>query len=167
MDGITIYQMPLPERILGILSMAVLLPIPILGLAVPLYKDAKGLLMMLLLLIGVVAYCVLMCLNIFMTYIRLDAQNGKLVIREVAGIRKEEIPLQYIIGLQVSDGIQRKESFTIDIHYTGYVKRISSWSAPTNGRLVLFDGYKRQTKRLQAFVEACNAYLIANPSHKN
>lgn len=156
-NKIIVYQMPLFERIMGIFSMVVLTSIPILGLIIPLYESKKELIVVLVLLIAMILYCFFMYFNIFMTYICLDVKNKKLVIRESPGFKKEELYLDNIIDIKVSDGIDYKELFTIDIHCNGYTKKIISWS--TEPRLTLFNTYKRQIKRLKNFTEKCNQVL--------
>ena len=100
-----------------------------------------------------------MFFNVFKTYICLDIKSNKLIIRETPGFKKEELFLENIISIEVSDGAYTKEFFTIDINMPGYTKKISSWSVPPKSRISMFGGYKRQTKRLKNFCERCNEYL--------
>lgn len=158
-NKITIYQMPLLERVLGLFSVMVLLPLPILGLSIPLYSNSNELLLVIILLISMIIYSIFMYLNIFKTYICLDVQNQKLIIRESPGFKKEELYTDNIIDIKVSDGIKYKELFTIDINYGSYTKKINSWSAHPTCRLAMFGVYRRQTKRLEIFAKLCNEYL--------
>ena len=100
-----------------------------------------------------------MFFNVFKTYICLDIKSNKLIIRETPGFKKEEMFLENIFSIEVSDGAYTKEFFTIDINMPGYTKKISSWSVPPKSRISMFGGYKRQTKRLKKFCERCNEYL--------
>lgn len=152
---ITIYQMTLLDRILGICSSVLLTVIPIVCLIIKVKKIAG----MIVLLIIMIAYCIFMFFNIFKTYIRLDIKNNKLIIRETPGLKKEELFLDNILSIDVSDGIYTKEFFTIDINMPGYTKKINSWSVPPKSRISMFGGYKKQTKRLKKFCEECNKYL--------
>ena len=100
-----------------------------------------------------------MFLNVFKTYILLDTKNNKLIIRETPGLKKEELLLENIISIEISDGAYTKEFFTININMLGYTKKISSWSVPPKSRISFFGGYKKQTKRLKKFCEECNKHL--------
>ena len=100
-NKITIYQMPLLERLLGLFSVVVLAPLPILGLLIPLYDNSKELLLVIILLISMIIYCVFMYFNIFKTYICLDVQNQKLIIRESPGLKKEELYINNIINIKI------------------------------------------------------------------
>lgn len=151
---IVIYQMTLLDRILGIWSGILLTSIPIIGLILE-FKQVG----MILLLLVMIVYCVFMFFNVFKTYICLDIKNNKLIIRETPGLKKEELPLQNILSIEVCDGIYTKKFFTIDINMPGYTKKIDSWSDPLMSRISVFGGYKRQTNRLKKFCEKCNRYL--------
>ena len=152
---IIIYQMTLMDRILGVWSGILLTTIPIICLILG-FEQVFG---MIILLLVMVVYCVFMFLNVFKTYILLDTKNNKLIIRETPGLKKEELFLENILSIKVSDGIYNREFFTIDINMVGYTKKISSWSVPPKSRISMFGGYKRQTKRLRKFCEECNKYL--------
>ena len=154
-NKLIIYQMTLLDRILGIGSAVLLTGIPIICLIL----DFEYKLGMIILLLVMIVYCVFMYFNIFKTYIYLDAINSKLIIREVPGLKKEELFLDNIISITVSDGIHTKECFTIDINMHGYTRKIYSWSIPPSARIAMFGGYKRQTRRLKKFCETCNEYL--------
>jgi len=139
--------------------MIALIPIPILGLAFQLYENEKVLILIIVILIAMIIYGIFMIFNVFLTYICLDIKNGKLIIRESPGIKKEEINLDNVIDIKVSNGIKYKELFTIDIYCISYTKKIISWSFHPSCRLAFFSVYKRQTKRLNDFADKCNKYL--------
>ena len=82
-------------------------------------------------------------------YICLNTNNKKIIIREFPGIRKQELSLDKLKELKISDGKQYKNLFTIDINYIGYSKKISSWSTHPSCMLAIFNVYGRQTKRLK------------------
>lgn len=152
---ITIYQMPVFERIIGILSSIILTTIPVVALATGIEKKAG----MIVLLMCMVVYCIFMYLNVFKTYICLDIENKKLIIREEPGIKKEELFLDNIVEIAICDGEKYKDLFTINIRCAGYTKKVISWSAHPTCRLAMFGVYKRQTKRLKKFAMECNQYL--------
>ncbi|MBQ7761532.1 MAG: hypothetical protein IJ400_05705 [Clostridia bacterium] len=154
---IIIYQMPILERILGIFSALFLTAIPIVGLI--LGFERKGAMIILLLLM--ISYCVFMYFTIFKTYICLDVESNKLIVRESFGFKKEELSLDSLISITVSDGMQVKKLFTIDINFRNSTKKIISWSAHPTCRLAMFRVYERQTKRLKSFSDKCNEYLNA------
>ena len=152
---IVIYQMTLMDRILGVWSGILLTTIPIICLILGFEQVFE----MIILLLVMIVYCVFMFLNVFKTYILLDTKNNKLIIRETPGLKKEELFLENIISIEISDGAYTKEFFTININMLGYTKKISSWSVPPKSRISMFGGYKKQTKRLKKFCERCNEYL--------
>lgn len=119
---IIIYQMTLMDRILGIWSGVLFTLIPIICLILG-FEQVMG---MIILLLVMIVYCVYMFFNIFKTYICLDIKNNKLIIRETPGFKQEELFLENILSINVSDGVYTKEFFTIDIQMPGYTKRISS-----------------------------------------
>lgn len=152
---IIIYQMTMIDRILGVWSCIFLTIIPIIHLIM----EFEQVIEMIILLLVMIVCCVFMFFDVFKTYICLDIKSNKLIIRETPGFKKEELFLENIISIQVSDGTYTKESFTIDINMLGYTKKISSWSMSLESRISMFGGYKRQTKRLKKFCEKCNEYL--------
>lgn len=151
--------MPLFERILAVFSAIVLSAIPIIGLLLG-FERRGG---MIILLLAMFAYDVYIFFISFKTYICLDIEKNKLIIREDFGIKKEELFLDGIIDIKVSDGITIKTLFTIDINYGIYTKKIISWSAHPTCRLAMFGVYKRQTNRLKKFTNMCNNYLRNKP----
>lgn len=154
-NKIIIYQMTLLDRILGIWSVILLIGLPVVCLILGFeYK-----LEMILFLLVMIVYSIFMYFNIFKTYICLDIKNNKLIIRENPGLKKEELFLDSIHDIKISDGIYNKEFFTIDINMQGYTRKIDSWSTPPSSRIAMFAGHKRQTKRLKKFVLKCNTYL--------
>lgn len=152
---IIIYQMTMMDRILGICSGILFTTIPIICLILGFEKVIE----MIIMLLVMIVYCFFMFFNIFKTYICLDIKNNKLMIRETPGFKKEELFLENITSIKVSDGSYAKEFFTIDIIMLGYTKKIRSWSVPPKSRISMFGGYKRQAKRLKKFCEKCNEYL--------
>ena len=152
---IRIYQMPVLERILGIFSAIVLTAIPISGLILG-FERIGG---MVILLLAMIVYDVFVFWISFKTYICLDLKENKLIIREDFGIKKEELFLDSITNIEVSDGTNVKTLFTIDIHYGSHTKKIISWSAHPTCRLAMFRVYKRQTERLKRYIAKVNTYL--------
>lgn len=147
--------MTLMDRILGVWSGIMFTTLPIICLILGFDRVLE----MIILLLVMIVYCIFMFLNVFKTYIFLDIKNNKLVIRETPGLKKEELCLENILSIGVSDGTYTREFFTIDINMLGYTKKISSWSVPPQSRISMFGGYKRQTKRLKKFCKECNKYL--------
>ena len=86
-------------------------------------------------------------------------KNKKIIIREFPGIKKQELPLDNLIEIKVSDGKKYNDLFTIDINYLGYSIKIDSWSIHPSCRLAMFNRYERQTKRLKKFALKCNKYF--------
>ena len=158
MKRIIIYQMPLFERIMAVFSAIVLSAIPIIGLVLG-FEKIGG---MIILLFAMIAYSVFIFFISFKTYICLDVKENKLIIREDFGIKKEELFLDGIIDMKVSEGTTVKTLFTIDINYGNYTKKITSWSVHPTCRLAMFSVYKRQTKRLKKFTDKCNEFLRTN-----
>lgn len=155
---IIIYQMPLFERIMAVFSAIVLSAIPIIGLILG-FERIGG---MIILLLAMIVYNVFIFFISFKTYICLDVKEKKLIIRENVGLKKEELFLDGITDMKVSEGTTVKTLFTIDINYENYTKKIISWSAHPTCRLAMFSVYKRQTKRLKKFTNKCNEYLKTN-----
>ena len=58
LNKIIIYQMPLFERIMVVLSALVLTALPILGLTLPLYENKKELMLCIVILFVAILYCV-------------------------------------------------------------------------------------------------------------
>lgn len=160
-NKIIIYQMTLLDRILGLWSAILFTILPIVGLIL----GIEPVVVVIVFLLLAVFYWVLMFFGVFKTYICLDIKNNKLIIRESPGFKKEELFLENIISIEVSDGVYTKEFFTIDINMPGYTKRINSWSIPPSSKTSMFGGYKIQTKRLKKFCEKCNQYLY-NKKHQ-
>lgn len=154
-NKIIIFQMTLMDRILGVWSGILFIALPIIGLIL----GFEPVIEMIILLLVMIAYCVFMFYSVFKTYICLDIKNNKLVIREMPGFKKEELSLENVISIVVSDGVYTKNFFTIDIKTPRYTKKISSWSTPPESRISMFGGYKRQTKRLKKFCTQCDKYL--------
>ena len=158
LSKIIIFQCPTLERILLILSATLWSAIPITYISLHLYQNKEELLKALAILIVMLIYCVFAYFCVFKTYICLNIADNKLIIRENFGFKKTELCLDKFSDIRISDGIQYKELFTIDIKYDGHTQKIVSWSAqPTC--LAMFSVYKRQTKRLNEFSSKCNEYL--------
>ena len=158
-NRIIVYQMPLFERILGMLSAIALVVIPLAYLFIPLYENAKEFTLGIVILVTMIAYCVFMYLCIFKTYICFDLGSNKLVIKEFLQTKKE-ISLTDIAHLTVSYDPKSKDVFSLDINCIGYTLKIFSWSTHPSCRLAMFRVYERQTKRLKRFVDECNQYLV-------
>lgn len=152
---VIIYQMPLFERIMGIFSAIGLTLIPIVCLFIGVEKIFE----MVILLLVMLMYSVFMFFCAFKTYICLDVDNKKIIIREFPGIKKQELPLDNLKEIKISDDTQYKNLFTLDINYVGYSKKINSWSTHPSCRLAMFNVYGRQTKRLKKFILKCEKYL--------
>lgn len=156
LDKIIIYQMTLLDKLAGVFSALLLVAFSIECLILD-FEYKLG--MTILLLLFMIVYCVFIYFDIFKTYVCLDIPNNKLIIREMPGVKKEEIFLDNIISLTVSDGIYAKECFTFDVNMHGYTKKIDSWSVPPSSKISIFSGRKGQRKRLEKFCEECNQYL--------
>ena len=154
-NRIIIYQMTLLDRVVGMWSALMFTALPIVGLLLG-FENKIGII---ILLFAMVVYCIFMWFSVFKTYICLDVKNSKLIIRETPGLKKEELSLDAVTDIKISDGVNTKKLFTIDINMGGYVKQIKSWSTPPDSRISMFGGYKRQTKRLEKFCIKCNEYL--------
>ena len=91
----------------------------------------------------------------------LDFNQHVLIIKEFTQIKDEKLDLDCIIEFQLVDGRSDKfkEEFTINIICKGFTKSISSWSIGIGDRLVLFNNYNRQKKRLLKFIKECNEAL--------
>lgn len=152
---IIIYQMTIMDRILAVLSCILFIFLPIFGLI----SGFEQVIEMIIFLLAMIAYSVYIFFCVFKTYICFDIKKNKLIIRESPGFKKEELVLEYILSIGVSDVTYLKKEFTIDINMPGYTKRINSWSGPSPFNISLFGSYKSQTKRLKKFCEKCNEYL--------
>lgn len=152
---ITIYQMPLFERIMGLFSAIVLTSIPLICI----FIGVEKIFAIVILLLVMLMYSIFIFFCAFKTYICLDVNNKKIIIREFPGIKKQELPLDNLKELKISDGTQYKNLFTIDINYIGYSKKINSWSTHPSCRLAIFNVYGRQTKRLKKFILKCEKYF--------
>lgn len=152
---IKIYQMPLIERILAVFSAVVLTSIPILSLFLG-FEQKLG---MIILFLCMILYCIFIFMIVFKTYIFLDIDNQKIIIRENPGNKKKELPLNNLIDISVVNDPKNNRLFTINFNYTGYVHKIISWSAHPSCRLVMFNVYGRQTRRLKKFIFKCNLYF--------
>lgn len=152
--------MPIMDRIGMIFSGLLLTIIPIVCLSVPLYKNDKELIMILLFLFAMLLYCVFVYYSVFKIYICLDIIHNTIVIREFPGCKKDELSMHGLIDLKVSDGtpLKNKCLFTLDINFDGYTKYITSWSVGP-GSLPFLGSYRAQRKRLEKFCEQCNKYL--------
>ncbi len=152
---IIIYQMPMLERIMALISAIVLISIPVICLFIGVEKIFAIVILLLVMLL----YSIFMFFCAFKTYICLNTNNKKIIIREFPGIRKQELSFDKLKELKISDGKQYKNLFTIDINYIGYSKKINSWSTHPSCRLAIFNVYGRQTKRLKKFILKCEKYL--------
>jgi len=152
---IIIYQMPLFERIIGLFSAIVLTSIPVICLFIGVEKTFT----MVILLLVMLMYSFFVFFCAFKIYICLDWNNKKIIIREFPGIKKQELPLDNLKEIKISEGIQYKNFFTIDINCVGYSKKINSWSTHPSCRLAIFNVYGRQTKRLKKFILKCQTFL--------
>jgi hypothetical protein len=133
--------------------------VPITYISLHLYQNEEELLKAFIILIAMLIYCVFAYFCVFKAYICLNVADNKLIIREDFGFKKTELCLDKFSDIKISDGIQCKELFTIDIKYDGHTQKIVSWSASPTCYLAMFSLYKRQTQRLKKFCEECNQYL--------
>ena len=154
-NKVIIYQMPLFERIIVMLSAIGLTSIPLICIFIGVEKIFS----MVILLLAMIVYSVYMFFCAFKTYICLDVYNQKIIIREFSGIKKQELPLDNLKDIKISEGAQFKDLFTIDVNYVGYSKKIDSWSTHPSCRLAMFNVYGRQTKRLKKFVLKCEKHF--------
>lgn len=128
------------KRVMCICSAIVLTAIPIFCLAI----DVPNKMEVIILLIAMLAYCVYIYFLVFKTYISLNCEKRKIIVREYPGFKKEELDLFYVREIKFSDGILEKNLYTIDIIYNGYTKKIKSWSSHFGQRLAVFNSYNRQ-----------------------
>ena len=105
-----------------------------------------------------IMYSIYMFFCVFKTYICLDLANKKLIIRELL-TKKQEFPLNNFKDIKIVQDKQYKDFITIDINFVGYNKKILSWFTDSSCRLVLFNMYERQTKRLKKFISQCEEYF--------
>lgn len=115
---VVIYKMPLIERAMGGVSAVGLTIIPIACLCLGYDKKFE----MIALLIAMLLYSFLMYLNIFKTYICLDLDNEKLIIRN--GFKKDESTTTNLIDLQVEEDREYSGLFSLNINFVGYTKKI-------------------------------------------
>ncbi len=137
-NKVIIHQMTLIDRILGVWSGILFTILPIMGLIL----DFEQVFVMIILLLVMIVYCVYMFFSVFKTYICLDIKNNKLIIRETPGFKKEELFLENIISIEVSDGVYTKEFFTIDINILGYTKKISHGRCRQNQEYLCLEDIK-------------------------
>ena len=97
-----------------------------------------------------------MCLNIFKTYIYLDLDNEKLIIRN--GLKKDESSTTNLIDLQAAEDREYSELFSLNINFVGYTKKDFSWSSGFRSKM-LFSSVRSQRERLEKFCKECNGYL--------
>ena len=148
---LVLYPMRLVERIIGMFC-PVLLIIPIVALIYNHEDKFEAIIVLVALLIA----CFIMYLIVFKTYICLDITKNKLIISE--RLKKEELSLENVISIEVSDGTDIKDLLTIYINKPGYTKKIKLWFFHRYSGIFIA-GYKTQTKRLKIFCEECNKYL--------
>ena len=149
---VVIYKMPLIERAMGGVSAVGLTIIPIACLCLGYDNKFE----MIALLIAMLLYSFLMYLNIFKTYICLDLDNEKLIIRN--GLKKDELTTTNLIDLQVEEDREYSGLFSLNINFVGYTKKDFSWSSGFSAR-VLFGSVRSQRERLEKFCKECNGYL--------
>lgn len=162
---IKIYQLPIIERILYISSAIGLTLIPIIAL----FIQSTPKILAIVLLVAMLIFCVSVYFTVFEKYISLDFNKHALIIKEFTQIKEEKLDIDYIIELQFVDRQldKVKEEFIINIVCKGFTKSILSWSIDMGYRLVLFNNYNRQKKRLLKFIKDCNEALKEYYSLKN
>ena len=123
--------------------------------------DEVGLARQIALLIGACFYGVSVFFSSFKTYIAVDFDRKKVIIREYPGFKKRELQLYNLQEIRFSDGATKaKKEFTIDFVYSTYAIPISSWGGLQPGaRLVFFNAYSRQKKRIERFAAIVNPLL--------
>lgn len=153
-----IYQLPLVDRIAMLFSAVCLTAVSVAALFMGILKVEQSI----AILIVMLGYSTYIYFLVFKMYICLDFLKNKLIIREFPGYKKKEIDIFYIKEIRFSDGMpeRNKEWFTIDIICRGFTERIASWGGSSlGGRLVMFNGYNRQKRRLHKFIKECNEVL--------
>ena len=153
-----IYQLPLVTRIAMLFSAACLTAVTVVALFMGFLKIWQSI----AILIVMLGYSTYIYFLVFKMYICLDFGKNKLIIREFPGCKRKEIDIFYIKEIRFSDGMpeRNKKWFTIDIVCRGFTERIASWSGYSfGGRLVMFNVYNRQKRRLLKFIKECDEVL--------
>ena len=126
------------------------------------HVDEAGIAIQIGLPIAACIYGVLIFFSSFKTYIAVDFDRKKVIIREYPGFKKRELQLYNLQEIRFSDGATKakKREFTIDFVYPTYTIPISSWGGLQPGaRLVFFNAYSRQKKRIERFATIVNPLL--------
>ena len=153
-----LHQFPLVTRIWHILSALMFLFMASFSFRV----DEVGLARQIALLIGACFYGVSVFFSSFKTYIAVDFERKKVIVRDYPGFKERELQLYNLQEIRFSDGTTKvtKKEFTIDFVYPTYTIPISSWGGLQPGaRLVFFNAYSRQKKRIERFAAIVNPLL--------
>lgn len=159
--NIIIYQLPLISRIMTLLSALGLTLIPILGICI-LKEIPLGVFFT---LIAMLFYCVWAFFLCFKTYIKLDIKNKQLIIREFPGFKKNLINISDVIEIRFIDSIYK--AFIIEIICVDNLREIKSWSMGPSGRIVMFNSYNIQKRRLIKFIHEANEIIKELKSSNN
>lgn len=153
LNSLTLYQLPLLSKI-AILCSAIGLTLLIsFGLVV---LDEK--MLAVLLLIAFILFDIMVFFLVFKTYLRMNFNSKKFIIREFPGFIEKNINLEDIESIKISKDYNYK-TFTIDIICKNNSIKINSWSTGALGFHLMFNNNNRQIKRLEYFCRQCNLYL--------
>ena len=154
-NKIIIYQIPLFERILFIVSPFFLLAISIYGLIGEYTKIGN-----IILVLCMIFCCLFMPLEALKRYICLDLENKKLIIQEGPCSKKQEISIYGLVGFRVINWDKNSKSlFKLEVIFNGYTNEIYSWSVGMGSKYPILTTNLVQRKRLENFCEECNKYL--------
>lgn len=157
-NKIKIYQIALPDRILAIFSTVFLIMLPILALTIPLYTNTKELLLCIILLLTMVLLAIGTYFMVFNTYLCLDIEKQKFVVKEMVDFSKKEFAIKDILRIEISEDILNNGVFSINLVFSSHTQRIYSWSIG-RGSLPIIENRKNQRNRLEIFAKECNDAL--------
>ena len=154
-NNLTLYQLPILSKIVYICSVIGLTLLVFLGLIV---LDEK--MLAFFLLIAFIIFNIMVFFLAFKTYLRIDFNSKKFIIREFPGFKEKIINLEDIKSIKVSKDYKYK-TFIIDIICENDIIQIKSWSTGYLGFHLMFNN-NIQINRLECFCEKCNQYLNKN-----
>ncbi len=155
-NNLTLYQLPILSKIVYICSVIGLTLLVFLGLIV---LDEK--MLAFFLLIAFILFDIMVFFLAFKTYLRIDFNSKKFIIREFPGFKEKIINLEDIKSIKVSKDYKYK-TFIIDIICENDIIQIKSWSTGYLGFHLMFNNNNIQINRLECFCEKCNQYLGKN-----
>ncbi len=157
LNKLVIYQQPLLESVLSILSAIGLLALAGAYLVLT-YSDNGNVAIALVLLIASLSYAFFAYYSIFQNYICADFQKNKLIIH--TNKNPEEISFDHIQSIICEHNAPNRKEFAIKINMGGSMKRIDDWSEWMCIRILLFNRYERQFSRVEKFCKQVNQFCI-------